>query len=114
MGDQPLGHGHDVGLAVSIHRTPHHAQAGLALGAEGGVVDRAAGLELSVQGPGVQCPPHSVLTAHPSGDQDMGVELGITGSRGAVHEGGTEEAFGVDLADTGLALAGKRCVFLQV
>ena len=42
------------------------------------------------------------------------MQLGIAGPRGAVHEGSGKEALGVDLADTGLALAGERCVFLQV
>ncbi len=71
VAEKPLGNADDVSLAVAVHRSPHHAQAGLALGPQGGVVDRAPGLELSVQGPRVERPPRSVLAAHPSGDQDQ-------------------------------------------
>ncbi len=113
-GQERLGDALDVGLAVPVHRCPRHAQAGGGLGPQRGLVDHAGGLELSVQGPGVQRPPHPVLTAHPSGNQDVGVQLGIAGPGGAVHEGGTDQSLGVDLADTGLALAGEGSVFFQV
>lgn len=86
--DQSFGHAHDVGLAVAVHRSPHHPQAGLGLGPQGGVVDEASGLELSVHAPGVQRPPDAVLAAHPGRDQDVGMQLGISRSGGAVHEGG--------------------------
>ncbi len=113
-GEELLGDALDVGLAVAVHRSPGHAEAGGGLGAERRLVDHAGGLQLPVQGPGVQRSPCPVLAAHPSGDQDVGVQLGIFGSGGPVHEGGGHQAVGVDLADAGLALAGERRVLLQV
>jgi hypothetical protein len=112
--DQSFGHAHDVGLAVAVDGSPHHPQAGLGLGSQGGVVDEAGRLELSVHAPGVQRPPDVVLAAHPGRDQDVGVQLRIARPGGAVYEGGPHQAVGVHVADAGLARAGERGVVLQI
>ncbi len=80
----------DVGEPVD-DRAPGDAEPGGELGAEVGFVEVSGGLGLEVEVPGVERTPPAIGAAGRVGDQDVGVEVRVTGPARAVPEPGGDE-----------------------
>jgi hypothetical protein len=104
----------DLRLAVAVHRRPRHTEPVREFHAQCRLVHHAGRLQLAVQRPRVERPPYAVGAAHPSGNQDMGVQLRVTGPRRAMDERRGQESLGVDLAHSRLALTAEGGVVLQI
>src|SRR5215213_3653604 len=84
----------DLGDAVS-HLLEADAEPAGQLVAKVGLIDRARGFRMLVEG-GVVKPRPAPLGIGRVGDEDMGMEVGIAGAGGAVDVGGAKEAVALE------------------
>ena len=92
-----LGHPLELGHAAG-GQPEAHAERLPQPGAQGRLVHEAGRAGVDVDQAGVGGRPGAVVSHGDVGDQDVGVELGVAGARGAVHEGGADEPLRPDAA----------------
>src|SRR4051794_5091039 len=110
-----MGVGEAIDLSdASANWLPLDAEPLAHLMAQVGLVDVAGGLGVVVDRRVVEPGPAAVRPLGRVGDQDMGVELGISGARGAVEVAGGKEAIAVDELMPSRAAAGPAGFSLQV
>ena len=112
-GGELAGNPDDLGDALVVDLGPADPEARGELGAKGRLVEDPGRRLVGEQLPAVDREPPAVLGADLVGDQDVGVELRVGGSGGAVGEGSGKEAFRVDLMDSASPPAGERSVLLE-
>ncbi len=112
--DQLGRHAGDLGLAVLADRGPGQAEGAGQLVAQRGLVERAGGLLVRVDLMAVQGAPAPVAAADLVQHQGVGVQLRITGPRGAVVEHRGHEPVGAHLGVPVAADPGERRVGVQV
>ena len=76
-------------------------------------IQHAGGLLVLVELATVQAEPPAVLDAHLVGEKDVGMQLRVRGTRGAVEEARGDKALGVDLEDPACAASREGRVVLQ-
>ena len=108
-----VGEALDLGDALA-DLLPAHAEALGQLVAQVGLVDVGGGGGVVVDRRVVEAGPAAVRSLRRVGDQDVGVELGVAVSRGAVAVGGGEEAVALDELRASGSAAGPARLALHV
>ena len=103
----------DLGRTVVVDGGPRDPEPLGQLRSKRRLVEHAGRLLRREQLTAVEREPRAVLRADLVGDEDVGVELWVSGARGAVDEARGEEPFGVDLEDAVVAAARERGVLFD-
>ena len=111
--DERLRDARDLRDTVFVDWRPCDAEARRQLGAECRLVQHPCGLLRLEQLAPVERKPLGVRRADLVRDKEMGVQLWVGGSRGAMDEARGDEPIGVDLQDTVVATTGERRVLVD-
>ena len=107
------GHTDYLRRAVVVDSGPFDPEPLGQLHAKRRLVEHPGRLLCREQLPSIEGEPGAVLGSDLVRDEDVSVELWVSGTRSPVDESGCDEALGVDLEDTVVAAAGEGRVLLQ-
>jgi len=108
--DQERRHALDLRGTVVVDSGPGHAEPFGQFRSQCRLVEHPGGFLGREQLTAVEGKPSTVCRADLVGNEDVGVELGVSGTRRPVDKARREESFGVDLEDTIVPAAGpKEC-----